>query len=316
MSRLRLLGTAAGAAILLALAPSRASAASTDTLKARVVVWDIGFKPAAEEAWLDRVAGEVDAAIADRVDVLVLPELIGWGLAPYKKAGDDDASFITREWSGKLLPRLAGKLRGTGMLVHLGSYPHRESGWKHVFNRAAIWHRDAWVFADKLDPTQPEALEDPPVRAGSELPILSFRGGRVAPLVCYSVEKPEVAAKLKAAGVQMLLVPSATSDEHGVGRILRAASARAVELGAAVLVAPLSGEQDGWSNEGSAALFLPDQKGFEAPQQQRLLRKIGIHREDFSIPWGDVLALRTQAPKPETRPFLAPSPDFKIAPAP
>jgi len=280
-------------------------------LRARIFTWDIGFKPESEDLWLDRVETSIEGALKDKIDVLVFPELIGWGLSPYRKPHDVAASFVTQEWRSKLLPRLAKKLSGQDILVNLGSYPHHEIGWKHKFNRGTLWLNDGWIFADKLDPTQPETLEDPPIHSGAELPIFSFRGGTVASLTCYSVEKPEIAAQLKTLGVHMLLVPSATSDEHGVGRILRTASARAVELGAAVLVAPLTGAQGTWSNMGVSALFLPDQNGFKVQPLSPLYHN-GIHHRDFYIPWGALLGLRTQSQPPETRPFLAPSPSFKI----
>ena len=50
------------------------------TLKARVVSWDIGFSPATEAEWVERVVGVVRESSADGVDVLVFPELFAAGL--------------------------------------------------------------------------------------------------------------------------------------------------------------------------------------------------------------------------------------------
>lgn len=299
--------------VALLLSPALAAEAPPGRLKARVVVWDIGFRPPTQEAWISRLEGEVRDALGAGVDVLLFPELIGWGLAPYhKEEAGRPAEHVTRAWQGEVLPRLGRLLAGSRTLVALGSYPHLEPGWKEAFNRASVWHSGAWRSVDKLDPTQGETLEDPPIRAGGALPLFAFRGGTAAVAVCYSVEKPELAARLKAEGVQLLLAPSATEDELGAARVLRSASARAVELGAAVLVAPLAGEVDGWKNLGSAALYLPAQKGVGAGVQERPRRSRGIHREDFTIPWTALLGLRTQGEKPETRPFLAPSPEFRL----
>ena len=33
-----------------------------------------------------------------------------------------------------------------------------------------------WHFADKIHPTQPELVEDPPIKAGDVLPVFKFRG--------------------------------------------------------------------------------------------------------------------------------------------
>jgi hypothetical protein len=88
--------------------------------------------------------------------------------------------------------------------------------------------------------------------------------------------------------------------------VLRASAARAVELGAAVLVAPLLGTQEGWKNLGSAALYLPAQKRIDHRPQESVRRRYRIAHDDFVIPWKALLELREQPPKPETRPFLVP----------
>lgn len=296
---------------LLAACATAAPAAPPETLKARVVSWDVGWRPASASQWIARVSSEVAAAAREDVDVLVFPELFGWGLAPFAPKGEDAASFITRTWREELLPAARRAARGD-MLVALGSYPHREPGAAHVLNRAMTLAGGRWIVADKLDPTQPEERETPPVKAGSRLPLIPFRGGTAAVLVCFSLEKPELAAALKREGVQLVLGPSATSDDDGVARVLRSASARAVELGAAVLVSPLLGEQDGWRSQGASALYLPAQKGISPAVSESPVRESGLHRDDYAIPWGRLLALRRQGETPETRPFLAPTPPFTV----
>lgn len=294
--------------LLLAL-PCRAS---TDTLKARVISWDLAEKPASAKEWMGLVEAELDQALTAGADIVVFSELFAWGLDPYKPKGHKTGPFVTKTIEKELLPRLAKRLAGKDALIVLGSYPHQEPGWTHALNRAPVWSGGAWRFVDKLDPTQQELLEDPPIKAGSRLPLFAFRGGRAAVLICYSIEKPELAARLKAEGVDLLLVPSATSDARGVGRVLRTASARAVELGAAVLVAPLLGKVPDWPNEGVAALFLPDQQGIDSPVRESPWRQSGRARDDFEIPWAWLKGLKTQSAKPEVRPFLAPTPSFMI----
>jgi predicted amidohydrolase len=296
--------------LLLALAaPVRA--ASSETLTARVVSWDVGWRPDSADAWTAAVSSEVARAAEESVDVLIFPELFAWGLAPFAAPGEDATEFIGRRWRESVMPAVA-RAAPPAMLVALGTYPHRERGAAQVYNRGMVLHDGRWTVADKLDPTQPETRETPPIKPGATLPLLSFRGGTAAVAVCFSLEKPEIAVALKRAGVQLLLAPSATEDEDGVARVLRSASARAVELGAAVLVAPLLGEQDGWRNRGSAALYLPAQKGIAHAPQESPRRDAGTHSDDFIIPWAKLLALRVQAEKPETRPFLAPTPPFRV----
>jgi predicted amidohydrolase len=278
-------------------------------LKARVVSWDVGFKPPTENKWIASVCKEVHDAAAAETDVLVFPELFTAGLGPYAPKGEHPAEFVTRRMNDAVLPAVKTAVAKRSMLVALGSYYHHEPGWKHAFNRAPVLIDGTWHFADKLHPTPPELIGYPPltIKPGGRLPLFPFRGGTASVVICFSLEMPEVSAALKKEGVQLVLGPSATEDEDGVARVLRASSARAVELGAAVLVAPLLGAQGEWKNLGSAALYLPAQKGIDQRPQESVRRRDGIAHDDFVIPWKVLIDLRRQPErKPETRPFLAP----------
>lgn len=275
------------------------------TLKARVVSWDVGYYPATEAEWLARVVQEVQAANAAKVDVLLFPELFASGLGPYAPDDSNPVPYITQRMHAAVLPAVHA-VADPKMLLVLGTYPHQESGSKHAYNRCPVLLDRTWYFLDKLHPTQSEAHEEPPIRAGESLPTFAFRGGTVAVGICFSLEMPEVASAFKVADVQLVLGPSATADDHGSERIHRTASARAVELGAAVLVAPLVGEQETWKNLGHAALYLPAQQGFPLEPARSQRRTHGIAHDDFVIPWQALMDLRQQPTKPETRPFLVP----------
>jgi predicted amidohydrolase len=284
-----------------------------EKLRARVVSWDVGFKPPTEKEWIARVSKEVGDAAAAEIDVLVFPELFAAGLGPYAK-GQHEVEFVTRRMNDALLPAVKEAAK-RDMLVALGTYWHQEPGWKQAFNRAPVLIDGAWHFADKLHPTPGERIGDPPpaIKAGDVLPLFRFRGGTASLVICFSLELPEVSAALKKEGVQLVLGPSATEGEDGVARVLRASSARAVELGAAVLVAPLVGAQGEWKNCGSAALYLPAQKGIDHHPRESTRRSDGIAHDDFVIPWKALLDLRRQPDrKPETRPFLIPGAAFRV----
>jgi predicted amidohydrolase len=282
-------------------------------LKARVMSWDVGFRLETEKEWIDRVVREVREATVADVDVLVFPELFAAGLGPHAPKDDPPGEFITRQMHNSVLPAVKEAAKPS-MLVALGTYWHQERGWGYAVNRAPVLLGGTWHFVDKLHPTPGELIGDPPpaIKPGEVLPVFNFRGGTACIVICFSLEMPEVAAALKKEGVQLVLGPSATEDEDGVARVLRASSARAVELGAAVLVAPLVGAQDEWKNRGSAALYLPAQKGIDHLPQESVRREGGIAHDDFVVPWKALIDLRRQPlPKPETRPFLAPSGPFR-----
>jgi sugar phosphate isomerase/epimerase len=267
--------------VLFAVACGAARAAAApkipDGLTVRAVEWDMSWKPAADKDWYARVAGAVAAAAKDGADVIVFPEGFSQGRSL------DEVLVAVKDAAG------------ADRLVALGNAPHREPGWDHAVSRAYILSGGAWETIDKLDPTPAERALKPPVKPGMRLPLFRFRGGIVAVLPAYSIEKPEIAASLKKRGVNLLLVSAPSEDEEGAARVARCASARAVELGAAVVTAPPS--------PAAPSLQLPAQKGFDLKPQTPSGR-------DFRLPWKKLLDLR--APSSEARPFLDPAPYYQV----
>ena len=282
---------------------------TAEKLRARVVSWDVGFKPPTEKEWIDRVREEVADAAAERIDVLVFPELFAAGLGPYTPKGERQAEFVTRRMNDAVLPSVKREVAGRSMLVALGSYWHQESGWNYALNRAPVLIDGTLHFVDKLHPTPGELIGDPPptIKPGGILPLFPFRGGTAAVVICFSLEMPEVSAALKEEGVQLVLGPSATEDEDGVARVLRASAAREPSSSGRRFSWRRSwAPKRAWKNLGSAALYLPAQKGIDHRPQESVRRKDRIAHDDFVIPWKALLDLREQPPKPETRPFLFP----------
>ena len=111
---------------------------TAETLRARVVSWDVGFKPPMEAGWIARVSKEVADAAAAGIDVLVFPELFAAGLGPYAPKGERAAEFVTRRMNDAVLPAVKKAVAKRSMLVALGTYWHQEPGWKHAFNRAPV----------------------------------------------------------------------------------------------------------------------------------------------------------------------------------
>ncbi len=262
-----------------AAAPSKAPVVP-DALIVRAVSWDYSWKPSTDKEWDARVISEVAAAAKAGADVIVFPEQFS---------------------NGRSLEGVLSSVRdaaGAERLVVLGNAPYQEAGWDHVVSRAYVLSGGSWQVMDKVDPTPAERAQKPPVKPGTRFPLFRFRGAVVAVLPAFSIEKPEIAASMKKRAVQLVLVSAPAEDEEGSARVLRAASARAVELGAAVVVATPS--------SAAPSLHLPAQKGFELKPQAPKGR-------DFRLPWKKILDLRAQPDgKGEARPFLDPAPYYQI----
>lgn len=258
--------------LLCAAAWGSARAAVPEAVTVRAAAWDSAWKPATEAEFAARVAAEVSSAAKEGADAVVFPEGFSGG----------------RALEGVLDAVKAAA--GDELLVILGNVPHRDPGEESAVSRAYILSGGVWQIMDKLDPTPAERARKPPVKPGTRLALFRLRGGVVAALPASSLEKTEIAASLKKRGVQLVLVSAPAEDAEGAARLSRCAAARAVELGAAVVIAVPS--------PAAPALHLPAQKGFDlAPQAPK--------GRDFRLPWRKLLDLRAPAEgSAEPRPFL------------
>jgi predicted amidohydrolase len=131
------------------------------------------------------------------------------------------------------------------------------------FNRVHIYNSSELTFAEKQMLTPWEPLLKP----AEKTKILNFNGIKIAVLVCFDVEFPELAVKLKKEQIDLLIVPAATEEKLGYDRVSRCAGARAVELGCCVITCHLIGKTSAEvvdENTGNHHMFLPSQSLFNS----------------------------------------------------
>lgn len=216
-------------------------------------------------AWVAEAAGQ-------GADLLVFPEYGGMELASLggaAVAGDIQESLheVSRHKpeSEALHARLAAQ-HGVHILSASGpvfGLPH--AGDRPV-NRASLfgphglighqdkammtrWERDSWHIVP-----------------GDGLQVYDTALGRIGILICYDSEFPLLGRALAEAGVEILLVPSATETLAGFTRVRVGAMARALENQLVAVHAPVVGVAD-WcygveENTGSASIYGPPDRGF------------------------------------------------------
>jgi predicted amidohydrolase len=231
--------------------------AKAGSVKVTVVSYSLSNKAPSLEHWLESLLTDINNFLKNGSDIILYPELFLLGLADFFK-GDRSSQLreVSRIIEDLLLPPLQAILNKKEVLLCLGSGPREFNG--ALYNSSYIWNSDRWIIQDKLHLT-PWEMD---FQAGDKLSVFTFKNFKVAVLICYDIEQPSLALALKKVGVDLILVPSATSDLKGNKRINRCASARSVELGAAVFTAPLIGEAlcdlvD--HSEGAQGFFLPSQ---------------------------------------------------------
>jgi predicted amidohydrolase len=227
--------------------------------------FDPGMAVGSVQTFAESIAAEIETAWASGVDLVLLPEFLWMGLEPLiakerpeGRVGLEDVADVFAE---ECLPFLQVRLTRVDKAVVLGTAPARKDDGS-VCNRAWIMTEGGWLCQDKLHLTPWEAAFSP----GQSLRLWHFRGLGCVVIICLDIEVPELAARLRGAGIDLVLCPSATETSLGVERVNRCASARAVELGCHVLVSHLTGSADSElidANTGLAAYYSPSQAAFE-----------------------------------------------------
>ncbi len=231
-----------------------------------LITYDPGQLADTPAAFAQAVARHVQACWDEGADLVLLPEFLWLGLEPLLAVDRACTPLerVARCFWRELLPGLQLELSRPGKAVVLGTCPALQRG--TLRNRAPIYTGQAWIHQDKLHLTPWEKAFSP----GTTVQLWSFGDWRVAVLICLDIEIPELAARLRGRGIDLLLCPSATETVLGVERVDRCASARAVELGCHVGVAHLTGRAHSElidENLGRAAWYGPSQQVFrDAPR--------------------------------------------------
>ena len=272
--------------------------------------FDPGIKATSPAAFAAEVADCVEASWDSGADIVLLPEFAWMGLEPLVP-GKDMRGVADVFWQ-ELFPSLATRLHRPDKAVVLGTVPFAEAGHELLRNRAPILTGGRVLHQDKLHLTPWEAA----FRPGEEQMIWEFAGLTLTVVICLDVEIPETSARLRGAGVDLILVPSATETVLGVERVDRCASARAVELGCVVGVSHLTGHAQSAlidENVGRTAVYFPSQASFrhEPRWVEGPVVESGIHKQRVQL--DKRLIERMRRIKQETNPsLLAQLPAFEV----
>ena len=268
--------------------------------------FDVGAEMSSPEACAAHMVDRTLASWDDGADIVVFPEFAWMALERFVE-GPQGTEAVARLFWDDLWPGVRGALSRPDKAVLLGSAPFIDDAGA-LRNRAPILSGGTVIHQDKIHLTPWENE----FTGGGPLTLWSFRGLRLATVICLDIEIPELAAALRGRGVDILLVPSATETELGIERVHRCASARAVELGCHVAVSQLVGGIESElidENVGALAVYSPSQSGFlpSARQDAGETHRDGFHRKSVTLDIAALRGMRTRAG--ETNPsLLSPTP--------
>ena len=276
-------------------------------MKIAVISYSLSNQPGALKEWKNNLLNEIKNHIESGADIIVYPELFLMGLTDYFQGElPHQLEEISKFTVETLLPEIKSQAKGKDILICLGSGPRILES--KIYNSAHVLINGEWEVQDKLHLTPWETS----FTGGEALKVFTYKGLKLSVVICFDIEQPSLALKLKEEGVHMLLVPSATTDRNGSNRVNRCANSRSVELGCVVITAPLIGDSkcdlvD--HNEGRQGLFFPAQHIVK--NEQELYSAYSSDKkitESYVV--DEKILLDLKLPDSETKPFLQKDHDY------
>ena len=177
----------------------------------------------------DQVEALVETASDYKCHMLVFPEYftiqlltLGNVKRPIREQVRDLAGQVPR--FAELMGGLAKK---SGMYIVAGSIPGLDDG--KVYNQCLFFGPSGEHGVQRKVHMTRFETEEWIVSGGTHFRVFETAFGRMAVIICYDVEFPELARAAARCGAYVLVVPSCTDDRQGYLRVRYCAQARAIE---------------------------------------------------------------------------------------
>lgn len=182
------------------------------------------------EQFAAQVTHYVKTAEEFEADFVLFPELfttqlmsIGGGKHHPEALTIDELPGYTDKYK-ELFVNLA---KQTGMHLIGGTHIIEENG--RLFNTAFLFYPDGRIEEQRKLHITPTEVKEWNMAAGDALQVFDTDKGRIAVLICYDVEFPEIVRMARARGADVLFCPSCTDDRHGFHRVRYTCHARTIE---------------------------------------------------------------------------------------
>jgi len=246
--------------------PTRAASDPTSGT-ARVALAQVSFAPVASFAELaGRWEFFLHTSASVNCDFVLFPELLTNPLLPLVPA-ETPAAQAARlsEFTPEFLDFFTQAAQRTRQNIVAGSILTADSDGR-LHNVSYLFHRDGRVDRQLKLHITPDEAHWWGVRPGAGLKVFDTDRGRVAILICYDIEFPELSRVAAAQGASLFFVPYNTDLRTGHLRVRMCAAARCVEnhvycaLSGAVGVLPGAPGAD--QHFAQSAILTPSDVGF------------------------------------------------------
>ncbi len=207
----------------------------------------------------------VDTAGDYHSDFVLLPELFTTqllSLVDEKQPGL--AARRLAEFTPRYLELFSDLALKYNVNVIAGSTFIEEQG--DLFNASFLFRRDGSIDKQYKIHVTPNEREWWGVQPGARINVMDTDRGKIAILICYDIEFPELARAAVARGAHSIFVPFNTNDRLGYLRVRSCAQARAIENQIYVSIAGCAGNLPSVENAdihySQCGIFTPSDVGF------------------------------------------------------
>ncbi|MBU0751747.1 MAG: carbon-nitrogen hydrolase family protein [Gammaproteobacteria bacterium] len=176
----------------------------------------------------DQVNFVLNAAADYKPHYVLLPEIFTTQIMSFMD--NDDVPSAVRELSGytdRYTELLRGHAMRHGYFLIGGSHPNIRDG--KLLNTAFLFTPSGEIHTqDKIHRTRWEK-ETWNTDHGDVLKVFQTPHAKIAILICYDIEFPELARRVAEEGAEIVFVPSCTDDRQGFLRVRYCCHARAIE---------------------------------------------------------------------------------------
>lgn len=182
------------------------------------------------EEFAAQVTHYVKTAEEFEADFVLFPELfttqlmsIGGGKHHPQALSIEELPAFTEAYK-ELFVSLA---KSTNMHIIGGTHIIEENG--RLYNTAFLFYPDGTIGEQRKLHITPTEVKEWNMAAGDGLQVFDTPKGRIAMLICYDIEFPEIVRMARARGADVIFCPSCTDDRHGFHRVRYTCHARTIE---------------------------------------------------------------------------------------
>jgi len=180
------------------------------------------------EEVLTQVEYFVDALSDYKSDVALFPEFFNAPLMGLTDQMDQNQAIrFLAGFTQQFKERMSELAVSYNINIVTGSMPLLDDD--RLYNVSYLCHRDGRVEEQRKIHITPHERRDWVIEGGDSLQVFETDAGRIAILICYDIEFPELGRLAADQGVDIICVPFWTDTKNGYLRVRNCAQARAIE---------------------------------------------------------------------------------------